>query len=271
MKKKDTLTDIAIVLPVYNGEQYITQCIESILKQTYTHFKLIIVNDASTDSTAHILQKYATQDVRIQLLTHKRNKGIAHALNTGLTHTTQFTFIARIDSDEFMNSKRLELQRDFLLHNPKIGIVGSYVKHTTKGVRNYPTTDLKLKKFMFYLAPFAHGSVLMRRSLLSEYGAYNTKLTSCEDLELWLRFGVHTQFANIPRPLTIQQHTRNSMTDTKTHDMLKLATQLRESYVQQYAKYISLRTKTYLLFVKILLFLPAKLVQKIYDVLRFRK
>ncbi len=121
----NSLSLISVILPVYNGEKYLTECIESVLNQTYRNFEFIIVDDASTDSTPQILKEFALQDTRIKVMTHAINQKQTIAANTAIKQA-EGTYIARMDADDVALANRFQKQIDFLEDNPKIGMVGSW-------------------------------------------------------------------------------------------------------------------------------------------------
>lgn len=89
---------ISVIIPVYNVENYLRQCLDSILNQTYTDFEVICVNDGSTDNSLNILNEYAQKDSRIKVISQK-NKGPSKARNVGLKHANS-EYICFIDSDD---------------------------------------------------------------------------------------------------------------------------------------------------------------------------
>jgi glycosyltransferase involved in cell wall biosynthesis len=97
---------ISIIVPVYNVEQYLTTCIESILSQTYIHFELFLVNDGSNDSSGHICDDYALKDRRI-IVIHQENKGASAARNTSLKATSGM-FVTFVDADDWLDPCHLE-------------------------------------------------------------------------------------------------------------------------------------------------------------------
>lgn len=97
---------ISVIVPVYNVEKYVADCIESVLKQTYHNFELILVNDGSSDHSADIINKFVITDDRIILL-EQVNKGVAAARNNGMAHATG-EFITFIDSDDWVATDYLE-------------------------------------------------------------------------------------------------------------------------------------------------------------------
>lgn len=113
---------VTIIMPVYNGEKYIKESLESILEQTYQNWELIIVNDASTDSSAKIALQYVKKDKRIKLTSHKKNRYRAAALNTGI-RMAKGEYISFLDADDLYFEDKTEKQVDFLEKNPAIDMV----------------------------------------------------------------------------------------------------------------------------------------------------
>lgn len=99
-------TQISLIVPIYNTKQSLYRCIESIQKQSFQSFELILIDDGSTDGSSELCDYYSTQDSRIKVL-HQKNSGVSHARNTGIQHATG-KYIAFIDSDDW-------IETDFLL------------------------------------------------------------------------------------------------------------------------------------------------------------
>lgn len=106
-ERKNVLPKVSIIIPVYNTEQYIGECIESILKQTLTDFELILVDDCSTDNSLTILKSYANNDPRITLVESSVNTGVGEARNKGIELATG-EYIAFVDSDDFVKEDMFE-------------------------------------------------------------------------------------------------------------------------------------------------------------------
>ncbi|MEK4994790.1 glycosyltransferase family 2 protein [Paenibacillus sp. FSL H7-0918] len=98
---------ITIIVPVYNSEQYLSRCIESILNQTYTNFELLLVNDGSNDASLSMCEKYATIDNRIKIISTENN-GVSSARNTGLDASIG-TYIGFVDSDDWIEPDMFEI------------------------------------------------------------------------------------------------------------------------------------------------------------------
>lgn len=108
---------ISIIVPNYNKEKYIKKCIESVIKQTYQNFELIIVDDGSTDNSIKIIEKFKSN--KIKLIKLKQNKGIANARNTGIKASTG-RIICFLDSDDYWDKNKLKIQLKYMIQN-KLG------------------------------------------------------------------------------------------------------------------------------------------------------
>ena len=97
---------LSIIVPIYNVEQYVDKCIQSILNQTYQNLEIILVDDGATDRSGSIADSYAAKDKRIKVL-HKENGGISDARNYGLDHVTG-DYILFVDSDDFIENTMCE-------------------------------------------------------------------------------------------------------------------------------------------------------------------
>lgn len=142
---------VSIIMPAYNAEQYIAEAIESVLKQTYTNWELIIVNDCSTDATEQFAKKYQEQDKRIKLHSLPENKGVANARNIALQNAVG-RYIAFLDSDDMWLPKKLEKQLDFMKVNNYVFTYHDYrtikaVDNTLGKIFNVPI-NIDYKKFL---------------------------------------------------------------------------------------------------------------------------
>lgn len=107
MKQKDNTELISIVIPAYNVEKYISRCIESIIKQTYTNIEIILVDDGSPDKSGAICDDFAKKDNRIRVI-HQDNMGLSGARNTGI-RLAMGSYIAFVDSDDWISTEMIEI------------------------------------------------------------------------------------------------------------------------------------------------------------------
>lgn len=116
---------ISVVIPVYNVEDYLERCIQSVINQTYSNLEIILVNDGSTDKSGDICDKYSKIDKRI-IVIHKKNGGLSDARNAGIERATG-KYIAFVDSDDYIDKEMYEIMYNNLIqNNANISIVNRY-------------------------------------------------------------------------------------------------------------------------------------------------
>ncbi|MEM6361783.1 MAG: glycosyltransferase [Bacteroidota bacterium] len=184
---------VSVVLPVHNGDKTILRAVNSILAQTLANWELVIINDGSTDQTLKRLVNINETRLKVVSLPHS---GIAKALNFGLK-MARGKYIARMDADDECLPHRLEKQVAFLDQHPHVGLVACQTVHVgssdQEGYRRHIawTNELfspdEIYHARFQDAPFAHPSVMFRKSLFYQYGGYS-ETNVPEDFELWLRW-----------------------------------------------------------------------------------
>lgn len=130
---------VSVIVPVYNVEQYLNRCVESILLQTYNNIEVILVDDGSTDKSGVMCDSFASSDARIRVI-HKKNGGLSSARNEGLKRATG-DFIAFVDSDDYISSTMIEhLVRDMDDYNADISSIG-YCMFDDSGKPNINKSD----------------------------------------------------------------------------------------------------------------------------------
>jgi glycosyltransferase involved in cell wall biosynthesis len=187
-KSSDFSPLVSVILPVYNGEAYIAECIDSILSQTFSEFELIIINDGSLDKTDEIVN--SIKDYRIRYFKFKTNKGITNALNKGLRESKS-NYIGRIDADDLMHKDRLKTQFDYLSENPKVGVVASWYKIINAegmniGSVDHDLTSTEIKFTLMFKNIIGHPTTMFRKDCLGKL-FYRNKYKKCEDYDLWER------------------------------------------------------------------------------------
>ena len=160
---------VTVLMPVYNGEIYLAEAIESILNQTFADFEFLIIDDGSTDNTWGILSSY--NDNRIRLTRNPKNVGLIESLNNALTLAIGH-YIARIDADDISLPKRLEKQKEFLDKNLEIALVGSWVEIIDRqgkriGYQKFLWDDSLIRWQLLFKTTFAHSAIMARRDVLT--------------------------------------------------------------------------------------------------------
>jgi glycosyltransferase involved in cell wall biosynthesis len=198
------IPQISVVMPAYNVEHYLRESIESIRNQTFTDYEFIIINDGSTDGTKGILDSFSEIDSRIKAF-HQKNKGVASALNLGCRHA-RGQYIAIMNADDISLPSRLEKQIRYLERHPEIGIVGTWLDvvdeyGTTTGNWYMASLPGVVKWNLSFGAALAHGTVLMRRSIIRGLKYYTKSKIYNEDYDLWFRAAGVIKLANMPEVL----------------------------------------------------------------------
>jgi glycosyltransferase involved in cell wall biosynthesis len=207
---------VSVILPVYNGELFIRDAVESVLHQRDCTLELIIVNDGSTDNTRQIIDEF--YDSRITLINLESNVGISEALNTGLAQATG-EFVARMDSDDVCVADRFSSQLEFMLHNPEVSIAGGYMKlfPFNGSVVKFPLSNGQIRSCMPIYSPLAHPTVIIRREhFSSDEFVYSPEWNGAEDYELWIRLSRNRKiiFANQKKILLNYRLHKNEKTNS---------------------------------------------------------
>lgn len=192
---------VTVLMPVYNGERYLREAIDSVLCQTFRNFEFLIINDGSTDGTVGIVNSFT--DPRIRLVHNETNLGRCATPNKGLD-MAQGEYIARMDCDDISLPTRLEKQVDFLNANPDVGLCGTWIRlfMGAENIIEYPLTHDAIKCQLLLGCQLAHSSVMLRKNVFTDHQLYydvNCKLA--EDYDLWTRSSYVTHLANIPEIL----------------------------------------------------------------------
>ena len=182
---------VTVLMPVYNGEEYLSEAIESILKQTFTDFEFLIINDGSTDKSVSIIESF--KDIRIRLVDNEQNLGLVKSLNKfiGLANGE---YIARMDCDDISVADRLEKQIRFLDGTPNVSVVASHIRFMNADGEEtgYWDNDIKTNSWqeIYETLPkdicIAHPTIVIRKSIIAKY-LYRSIQKNMEDWDLWLR------------------------------------------------------------------------------------
>ena len=118
---------LAVMLPAYNAENFLTECLESLLNQTFSDFCILAVNDASTDNTGKILETYAAKDARLRVYHLPQNQGEPAVMQfvMDMLNYMNVEYVARMDADDICVTHRFEKQVQYLDEHPEIDILGS--------------------------------------------------------------------------------------------------------------------------------------------------
>lgn len=221
-------------MPVYNAQQDLREAIESVLSQSFPDFELLIIDDGSTDESVQIIRSFG--DSRIRLISQSRNLGLVAALNKGLAEA-RGQFIARMDGDDISLSDRFSMQL-MIMQDQKLDICGSdWARIDRQGqqfaILKAPTSHGQVVATLATTVPYAHGSVMMRKSFIEEHdlkylGGYG------EDYDLWIRFfECGAKFGVVEKILYLHRDHSGSITATKFKEQALASKVLRRRFVEK--------------------------------------
>jgi hypothetical protein len=196
---------VSVVMPVYNGEAYLNEALESVLEQPFTDWELIAVDDGSRDDSAEILARYAAADSRIRVLRNETNVGVSATLNRGWREA-RGAYIARLDADDIALSERFARQVAFLDGHETVAVVGTNAILIDPQGRRLSSTRLPTRSAAIHSTLLRHNclnhpSVMLRRAALEEASGY--RFDGVEDYDLWLRIAERHDLANLPDTLIL--------------------------------------------------------------------
>lgn len=195
---------VSILLPTYNGNHaWLSESIQSVLDQSYTHFELIIINDASTNDIEKTILSYAKKDKRIRYYKNAHNLQLTLSLNKGI-ELSQWAYIARIDDDDIWCEKdKLQKQVSFMEEHPWYWLCGTGVININEAGQvlwkfDIPTSDDAIRSRLMRFNQFAHASIIIRKDVIVDVWMYNPAYNNAEDYEYRLRIGTKYSIHNLP-------------------------------------------------------------------------
>lgn len=191
---------VTIGLPIYNAEKFLSDCIKSILNQTYKNLEIILVNDGSTDNSYEIMKKF--KDPRIKIINDGSNKGLIYRLNQMIEMSRGEIFV-RMDADDIMFANRIEKQLAVLESDQNIDLVhGDAVSINNKNQVIGFKKALLVKNKQNVLAGIVpiHPTVMAKKEWFKK-NLYDKEFILIEDLELWYRTIETSNYYCINEPL----------------------------------------------------------------------
>jgi len=209
-RSKNKKPIISIITPMYNAEKFISKSIESVLKQSFKSWEMIIIDDFSSDNSTSIVNKYKAQDSRIKLIKSKKNfGGPAKPRNLGIKNA-KGSYIAFLDCDDYWSTNKLKICVNSF--NSKVDFIYHDLQKISLNKKNFKKRLLKSRKLIKPIFDdlllngniIANSSVVVRKNLILNIGMFDEpkKLIATEDYNLWLRISSLTEkFLYIPQSL----------------------------------------------------------------------
>lgn len=180
---KDSKDLVSFIMSTYNSEETVSKSIDSMLNQTYENIEILIVDDCSNDNTYKICENYSRTNENIFIYRNNKNIGLTKSLNKLLNHS-KGTYIARQDADDTSMPERIQKQFEFINSNKLDGcsarsnIIGH--RRVIPGLSYF----FPIKLIMKYKNPFIHGTLFIKKSVLSNLGGYDERFIYSQDYKL---------------------------------------------------------------------------------------
>lgn len=207
---------ISVLMAVRNGGQYLSASIASIVRQSFTDWEMVVVDDASDDATPVELAGWTARDSRIRVMTNASNLGQTAALNKGL-HMCRAEWVARQDADDLSSPRRFAAQMKLIAKHPEIALLGTQgilVDENGRkvGLLDVPCREDGIRWTSMFLNPFLHTSVMFRRSVAVEKcGGYDESFRIAQDYDLWVKILNGAPTANLPERLVSYRRSDQSL------------------------------------------------------------
>jgi len=231
---------ISIVTLTHQGrEKFIPELLQSIKKQSFQNWELIIVDNGSYDDTKNLIEKEMMHEPRISYIKNEQDRGISFARNQAL-QKAKAEYIAVLDSDDLWADKeKLTKQIAYLETNQDCAAVGTGVividEQSQELSRYQNETDAKkIKQNLLFKNQIAHSSVMYKKAAALHVGGYDTKLPFLEDYNLWLKMGAMWKLANLEGFMTKYRIHQTNVTKEKILAMMKMNIKLIVKYKHDY-------------------------------------
>jgi glycosyltransferase involved in cell wall biosynthesis len=176
---------VSVILPIYKGEQYLKEAVDSILNQSYSNLELILINDCSPDNSVNVIKSYT--DERISIINNKVNLGLIAALNIGLKNS-KGKYIARMDQDDIAYPNRIYEQVRFMESNNDISVVSANYQTFGSETRttNFAQSPEQIKLELHFHSCICHPLAMFRAKDVSENNLeYDKNFKDTEDWAMW--------------------------------------------------------------------------------------
>ena len=218
---KSSTPEVSVLIPVRDGEKWISDAILSVLDQTFSDLEVVVINDHSRDHTMDIVRRLCTEDRRVRCYESTGKTGVANSLNFGLSKCLG-PVVARLDADDTMERERLSIQLE-CLSDSRVVLVGSDILRVSESGQAISRSHLpeSRRQILRWLrsgrSPLAHPAVTFRREAVVAVGSYNGSFEHAEDFELWCRLQRVGQLVNVPQTLTRYRVHDSQVSQTKAH------------------------------------------------------
>lgn len=210
------MTKVSIILPVYNGEKYLSETIDSIIEQTFADWEIVAVNDGSTDNSLFVLNKYKAKLESKMKVINKENAGVSSARNIAMENSTG-EYLAFVDADDIWLPEKLGKQVMILNKNPDVALVYTDMCAIIEGKITQIKSIMKKKLYrgnifepLFYFNFIPLSSIVLRKEMIENYGNFDSNYKIIQDYDLLLRIAEDNEIDYVDESLLLYRiHVNN--------------------------------------------------------------
>ena len=227
---------VSVIIPAYNHEKYIKQCIESVLNQTYSNLEILVADDCSTDKTREEIEKI--KDKRLKKIFPKKNQGAVNTMNE-LSKKCTGKYIAVIGSDDIWYPTKIEEQVKVFKENPKLGAVFTEADFIDDKNEKYENTEIfnyknmtageRIRYFYEKGNHLCHPSSMIKKSVFEDIGEYNNGYRQLHDYDYWTRLIQKYDIYTINKRLMAYRRTKTnnqSISSANTSNTIRVYNEL---------------------------------------------
>lgn len=222
-KEHNDKVEVSIVLPAYQAVNTLRETIDSIIVQEFENWELIVVSEAeNNDGSLELAEMYAFFDSRIRVIENQEKLGLAESLNLGIK-ASKTDYIARIDSDDLANAKRIGTQYEYLKNHKDVGICQTYQHYFGGGSNDFihrpPLGAEEMKAKLLFFCDACHSTVMFRKHILEKYNLWYSSGAALEDYDLWTKLVQKTKFVTLPEVYGEYRVGKQNITWSKTSEI----------------------------------------------------
>ena len=228
---------VTILLPAYNAALYLRDSLDSIMRQAFKDFDVLLIDDGSMDDTSKIAIEYSNIDMRIKYYKNEKNIGLIKTLNKGLS-LAKGEYIVRMDADDIMFDDRLYKQVKYMDSNPECFVCGGQMEYIGGLTGMAPILPQKYEDLLYLSlinCPLYHPTTIIRNSAIKQFGLkYNDSYKHAEDYKFWsdIIFSHPNSIANIKDVVLFYRISNNQITAKYSDEQDLISKIVRRENVQ---------------------------------------
>jgi glycosyltransferase involved in cell wall biosynthesis len=238
---------VSVIIPAYNAMVYLPETLESVLRQTFTDFEVLIINDGSSDN---IVEWYSSvKDPRVRLIS-QQNQGVSVARNTGISQA-QGEYIAFLDADDLWEPTKVEKQVTRLDNELAVGLVYAWTALIDPAGKLTGTVFCHKAEGNVWETILVHDIVcngscaMVRRSCFEKAGVFDPNLSSAADFDMWTRIAAHYPFAVVKECLVHYRKAPDTMSKNRQKMIQDFRITLEKRYQSVPLELLYLRNRAY--------------------------